>query len=273
MMKQGHFAVIFLVIFVTAYLGLTAEQCRYDHVLYEKNRIEKALTAAMDIAGKEYAGLIYESEKERQDGFRKEFFEALYISMGALEDKEMQERLKLHLPLLVIVEEEGMYFCYMEEKNTGERVELQHVWTEKIIFTDLAEVLENRASEYITMHNYIASQYGITYSFSVPDFLKGNVEEMNYPMLFVVFQGWPLNATGDIIYENCLDAGGYLKEKEYFVVTFPKNLADTKSKYHRRHCSELEYDSMKISERVLSKEEAVRQYGAFPCEKCFPYVE
>ena len=94
-----------------------------------------------------------------------------------------------------------------------------------------------------------------------------------YPMVFVVFQGWPLNATGDIIYENCLDAGGYLKEKEYFVVTFPKNLADTKSKYHRRHCSELEYDSMKISERVLSKEEAVRQYGAFPCEKCFPYVE
>lgn len=226
------------------------------------------------------ADVMYDSVEKKQSVVEQEFFYALYTELGILWEKEKQEKLKRRVPFIALVEEDGAYLYYWSLVKQGETLELQHNWTEKIEFSVnpdweteekkrmVAELLEEYASGLITEYNYIAQQYGLQYTVTMPRFLQNTQDTLEFPMLFAVVQGWPLTASGNLLYDNCVDAGVYLREVEHYIVEFPKNLQNTKSYYHRRDCVEI--SAIQQDERIVSKEEAIREYGAFPCEKCIP---
>ena len=87
-------------------------------------------------------------------------------------------------------------------------------------------------------------------------------------MLFVVFQGWPLNSAGDVLYENCLDAGLYMQRTKLYSVSKPQNILSPYCVYHSLE-SKCEEEATTIAE-YISEEDAIRQYGAIPCKNCIP---
>jgi len=283
-MRQGHFSILFFIIFVTCFVLLWKEQKNYDKVLEEKQRIEKALIKAIETTAKEFSDVIHDSTEKKKRIVESVFLESLYVELGIFDKKDEQEKLKMYLPLLVLVEEDGILFYHMQEVYKNGIIELQHVWNEKMMlfFPEnsvpakkkqiLSQWLEEYASELISEHNYIAEQYGIEYEFSAPDFLQNTAENLEFPMLFVVFQGWPLTSTGDIVYENCIDASVFLQEIEFYVVKLPEDLENTICFYHKKDCRELSREEEIWYVEWVTEEEAVRKYGAFPCEICLNYL-
>jgi len=278
-MKQGHLTLMFLLIFTACWSILFVEQQRYDIAVKEKQRVERALIEAIENTSYEFADAIHASEKEKKQTLEQEFLNSFYITMGIMDTEERRE-LRMYLPLLVLAEEDGAYFCYMQEQEKEGIAELVSVWSEKIFFRHsegsseaerkriLVETLEKEASDIITNHNYIAAQYGLSYSFSVPQFLENCEKELNFPMLFVVFQGWPLNGAGNMLYANCMDAGLYMKRTRYYSVSKPKDILSPYCVYHISDGSCEEKINV-IAEFVL-EEDAICQYGALPCEICIP---
>lgn len=259
---------------------LSLEQLRYDAVLEEKQQVEKQLLTAVENTAREFAKVLYASTEKKQQVLEEEFFHFLYAAFGVLWEREEQERLRMHIPMLVLVEEDGILFFHMKEVIREGSVELQHQWTQKIPFcfsnnmqteekkVVIINTLEKNATEIITEHNYIAKQYGLGYTFTVPHFLQNTTKETEFPMLFLVFQGWPLTASGDVRYENCLDAGVYLQEVEYYVIELPKSPADSWCYYHKEGCRNLIRSNPNVLKEQLTKQEAIRKYGAIPCKEC-----
>ena len=132
----------------------------------------------------------------------------------------------------------------------------------------IADIIEPYASDIISNHNYIAMQYGINYSFYVPQFLQNTSEDLNFPMLFVVFQGWPLTASGNIVYENCIDTAVYIQTIEKYRIEVPKDLSQTYAYYHNIDCNYIGIYDGKVLDREVSKEQAIYKYGAYACEYC-----
>lgn len=271
---------IFIIIYTICFLLLQLEQNQYDGVLKEKKKIEGALITAIQDAGNEYTAVMYEAEEKRKQTLEKVFLNSFYVAMGIFDDIEKQEMLRMYLPMLVLAEEDGVSFYYMEERKNNTMSGLWHTWSDKMPygFQDesgislkkymVATTIEKAASDIISRHNYIASQYGLSYSFSVPVFLQNVEGELNFPMIFVVFQGWPLNASKDIVYENCIDAGAYLQRVKHYIVTYPEGLAHPFSLYHETTCSIISEGLYHIYNENVTQEEAIRKYGAFPCDNC-----
>ena len=88
----------------------------------------------------------------------------------------------------------------------------------------MADVLEQKASGIITNHNVIAAQYGLSYHYSLPVFFQDTSRLPEFPMLFIVFQGWPINHSRMLYYDACLDAGMFLRQKQDPPVPYPKVL-------------------------------------------------
>lgn len=222
-MKQGHLALMFLILYMGCFSTLIMEQHKYDRVLREKQRLEEALLDAIEIAGKEFVTVLTASEEEKKRVFSETFLEALQWYLGASEEMTQQNITRFCVPLLILAEEDGVSFCYLQEAWNGEQSEIYHVWSEKESYefsygieekqkkAAVADYLERKASEYITYHNRIASQYGISYHYFTPDFIQNTSTELHFPMLFIVFQGWPLSASNQVFYENCIDAGAFLQ--------------------------------------------------------------
>ena len=225
-MKQGHAEILFTIVFMICFLVLLWEQKKYDGTQSEKQKIESALLEAMEYTGREFETVLFETQEKKQQFFEQSFFNALYVFLDALDDKEKQEILWMHIPLLALVEEDGVSFNYAVEEQERGSAGLLREWSGKTRFVYpegyteeqkkilIAETLEEAASVIISKHNYIAAQYGISYRFYVPDFLGNTEEAPEFPMLIVVFQGWPLTAAGDVTYENCMDAAVFLRRKE-----------------------------------------------------------
>lgn len=280
-MKQGHFAILFLILYITCFLFLLIEQSRYDNVQKEKRKIEDALADAVECTGKVLIASVNASSETRKRIVENTFSEALYLSLGMLNTSVEKLLLELYLPMLVLVEEDGAFFYYLQEEQRDGVVELQRCWTEKIEFTCFEEcteearrriisaTIEKTASEIISKHNYIAMQYGISYSFSTPDFFRNATSEMEYPVLLAVFQGWPLSPGEDIFYANCLDSGMFIQEKERYVIEIPRNLKNSKRVFHKTFCSELKKAEAFFVEEV-TEHTAIYEYGAFPCDLCCP---
>ena len=242
-MKQGHFIALYSIFYLFCFLLVFKEQMKYDNVLEQKEKMETSLKLALEETAWELTSVVWEPIQEKKKIVEKEFFESLYIHLGLLQEVEEQEKLRMYCPMLLLVEEEGAFFYHIEEVEENGIKKLLHIWSEEIPFVFpkestesekkalISEIIEEYASVIISNHNYIASQYGFTYSFYVPKFLQNTSEELNFPMLFAVFQGWPLNASGEIVYENCVNTAGYIQKMEKYMVEIPKNsISDEKIK-------------------------------------------
>ena len=279
-MKQGHFAVLFSMIFCMCFLELQIEQKRYDRVWEEKQKIENALVNAIEYTAWELTEVIFAPEEAKKKAVEDAFFEALSASLGYVEDTEAQAGLKLYVPLLILVEADGALIFHLEEKKVNNVTTLCSVWADKTVFSIQEESswsekkaiisnhLEKETSEFISNHNYIARQYGLEYIFSVPNFLYELEDESKFPMIIAVLQGWPLTASGKLTYENCIDAAAYIQEKKYYWLELPKNLENTVCYFHNTGCEKLSEESGVILERQVTEQEAIWKYGAVVCEIC-----
>lgn len=224
-MKQGHFFLVFVLIYLSCFLTLYAESKEYSRIQKEKTEMERILLDAIESAGDAFCAVIQETEEKKKQVFSEAFFEGLCLLSGNTNTAEGKEQWMMYVPMLVLLEEDGFFLCYVREVKENGVTKLCHEWTNKIAFefdenaseeqrsSIMSETLEQTASEIITNHNAIALQYGISYRYSAPRFLQDTSTPLEFPMLFVVFQGWPLNPTGTLFYENCIDAGVFLRQK------------------------------------------------------------
>lgn len=224
-MKQGHLLLVFIFVYFSCFLSLHYEQKNYDDVMEEKQRIEHALLEAAEYTAYRYRGVIKDSEEQKKKRIEEAFSEAFYFITGETPSMEPEGFWRIYIPMIILVEEDGAYFYYLKENTGIGNQRLVHEWTDKYLFdisethtndekrAIMANVLEDRASQIITNHNFIAKQYGISFSYSLPAFFQDITQSPEFPMIFVVFQGWPLNPSETIFYENCVDAGVFLREK------------------------------------------------------------
>jgi len=232
-MKQGHFFCVFIVIVFSCWLSLYVVQKQYDAVINEKHRLEHILLMAAEDAGNKYRVALREDMEKKKQIVEDAFTDAFHVFMGQFDMPAGEEFWRLYMPMLILVEEDGALFYHLQNDSTGE---LRHIWTEKLdfIFPDdcdepkkkalIADVLERQASEIITNHNIVASQYGIRYIFSLPNFFQDVSRMTEFPMLFVVFQGWPLNSFHTAFYNTCVDAGIFLRPRNGVKSEYPKIL-------------------------------------------------
>ena len=271
-MKQGHLGVLFLTVYVICFMALLMEQKQYDAVLKEKQKVEQALMEAAYATAESYEKVIKEKEEIRKNTVSEVFLESFYVAMNKFDTEEEKNYLGMFIPLVVLAEEDGAFFLYVQEIEKNGGIEFKHGWTEKVLYQNsegynMTEIIEKKASELVSGHNYIASQFGLSYQFHAPGFLQRTMEEVGVPMLFFVFQGWPLDASREVYYENCIDVGINIREKEKYIVLGPETLSAPFCIYHRPFCQQISENS-KVLSGNSGLEEAVTLYGAYPCEQC-----
>lgn len=214
-------AIVFILFLVCNHMDVFVCQQEYRKIEAEKERIEESLLYAVNAAAIELTSVMEETDETKLYTYRESFFRALYVRMGIAGVEEEQEKMKLHFPLLAFLTEEGGYFFYTEKTFVNGSWSWEQKWSRKIPYLltgekemdqkILKEYLEKHVGKIITDHNYIAEQYGIEYEFFVPHFMVDEKEELTLPMMIVVFQGWPLERNRAQFYENCIDAGAYIK--------------------------------------------------------------
>ncbi|NLP34814.1 MAG: hypothetical protein GX359_06395 [Clostridiales bacterium] len=131
--------------------------------------------------------------------------------------------------------------------------------------TTIASLIENSMAYYISHHNKIASNHGITYNFNLPPI--SNNQWMPYLddcSIFVVFQGYPYgNEAGDV-YNRFASAGAKISKDTLFFI----EQVDWYLLYHKSGCPEINEKNIRFyNESYFTIEECVKE-GAYACPKC-----
>lgn len=218
-MKQGHMALFFFVLLCYCFFEVFSAQMQYRGVKDEKKRIEESLLYAVDAAAWKMTEVMEETTEVKLFMLEETFFSAWFTRIGISGNEEKQKESRMYIPLMVWLEEDGGYFYAVQE--TKNREEEGGAWSRKIPYalTDKDEenrklvqaYLEKNVADMICEHNRIAKKYGMEYEFYIPYFLTDASQKLSFPILIVVFQGWPLGK--DDFYENCIDANVYIRKK------------------------------------------------------------
>lgn len=131
--------------------------------------------------------------------------------------------------------------------------------------TKITELIESSMAYYISHHNKIASNYGITYNFSLPSI--SNNQWMPYLDdwgIFIMFQGYPYGNEAGEVYNRFASAGAKLsKDKFYYLEQVDWYLI-----YHKGDCSEVNESSILYrTDPYLTVRECVSK-GAYACPEC-----
>lgn len=125
--------------------------------------------------------------------------------------------------------------------------------------------IEKSIAYYINKHNLIATNYGISYQFTLPIIDNSEwVRSMDYPSMFILFQGHPVG-TGMDRYNRFSFAGAKIRKSEVYYL-------EQKSwyyLYHKDGCTELHKDTYTIDKLnpYYDEKDCIIQ-GAYACELC-----
>ena len=115
---------------------------------------------------------------------------------------------------------------------------------------------------YINKHNRIASQYGITYNFSLPtisdDDWKRTIDDIS---MMVMFQGYQYGTSRTMVYNRYTIGGARVRKQNMYYI----QEVDGKKYYHKENCGLLTDKS-----DVYTTKKEVAQQGAFACPICNP---
>ena len=148
-MKQGHLLLIFVIVYCSCFLSMYYEQKNYDLVLEEKQRTEKALLDAIEYTANQYRSVLKDSEEKKKQVIADAFSDAFYVSMGLFQTLQEKEFWRIHIPMLVLIEEEGAYFYYVKENTELGKRKIVHEWTERIKFDFPGNYSEKKKKAYI----------------------------------------------------------------------------------------------------------------------------
>lgn len=236
---------------------------------------------------------------------------SLYTSFDLNLDTEGKKRLELFLPLVAIVDNDGIYMFYYEEGHANGK-HLERVWSERIpyevdykdehyeftlagnmIWYDEEEnliiennlsaeyenvrkdtisfIIEQSVSKYINQHNVIARQYGIQYDFQVP-MMDNSFNSRAITNPSLLVLFQGYPLTGtDEVYQCFAFAGASLRKHNWYVLT----KKDWYYLYHRNDCKvlqEIEQKSSVLEEIICNTKEECSSYGAFPCPDCIDFL-
>ncbi|MDF2845412.1 MAG: putative rane protein [Herbinix sp.] len=129
----------------------------------------------------------------------------------------------------------------------------------------LIKVIEKSLAYYTSKHNRIATQYGITYNFSLPTVNKDDWElYLETNSMFVVFQGYPYGTEARETYNRIVSAGAkiskknvyYLEQKDWYLI------------YHKDTCEELGKNGILFMEAPYYEVKECVKAGAYACPIC-----
>lgn len=126
----------------------------------------------------------------------------------------------------------------------------------------IIDCVERKMSYYISKHNIVASQKGVSYHFEMPNYEKNKewasyIEDIN---LIIVFQGYSYGY--DIYaYNNILSNAANIIKKEYYLV-------EEKGWYKRYHLPTCNRITGSVDKDKYYDEEECIQQGAYACEHC-----
>jgi len=149
--------------------------------------------------------------------------------------------------------------------DTSEHILLNHDKFHTLRKTTIASLIENSMAYYISHHNKIASNYGITYNFSLPPISHNEwLPYLDNCSIFVVFQGYPFgNEAGDV-YNRFASAGAKISKDALYYI----EQVDWYRIYHRSGCPEMKEDRYLFdTEPYFTVEECVNE-GAYACPIC-----
>lgn len=136
---------------------------------------------------------------------------------------------------------------------------------EEIRRNTIIRILTEKMSYYTNIHNRIAKQFGITYTFSLPTIADQDWDRTidDIGMLFI-FQGYPYGTPRMGYYNNyVLGAARISKQRIYFIANDP----DSKKYYHKSKCQK-KTDQDPIDGYFDKKQCAME--GAYACPICKP---
>lgn len=125
--------------------------------------------------------------------------------------------------------------------------------------------IQNAMRYYISNHNRIADKYGIVYEFALP-VIDNSIwnRSIEYPGVFIMIQGYPVDVTHGIFYNQYAFVGAQIyKQKPYFLTE-----QEWYFTYHKEGCEKLVYGGEDVYlYPYYSVEDCVKR-GAYACESC-----
>lgn len=213
-------ALFFSFCLAVVFFEVFSAQMQYRGIMDEKRRMEESLLYAVDASAWKMTEVMEETTEVKLYLLEETFFSSWFTRIGIAGNEEKQKESRMYIPLLAWLEEDGGYFFTVQ--GTVDHVESTGTWSKKMPYVLTGQEEENRkiiqtyletnVADMICEHNRIARKYGMEYEFYVPYFLTDRSQKLSFPMLIVVFQGWPLGE--DVFYENCMDANVYIRKKD-----------------------------------------------------------
>lgn len=291
-MQRQHFMLLFLCLFLLMEWKYQTEQVLFEQATEQKNKVEQAMTVAMDASSELLADVQDSQTEQTLEAFSEYFFRALALCMG-MEEAEKMDELFFYVPILVVTQTEGFYLYSMQElRKSDGSMEYVRGWSECIPYVylngeseqryfldDIAkgeiekkhEAIVTSLEEHITRglntFNLIAKQQGSAIHFQTPTFFDTFNSALKYPAVIAVFQGWPFSVKGQKLYQNSMLSAAFLKQRSYVCVEIPDSLEQPYVVMHRKDCDKIGEFGVLV-EGYYTEEEAVKQYGAFECPNC-----
>jgi len=130
----------------------------------------------------------------------------------------------------------------------------------------IVKCIEETMAYYISQHNHIAEQYGITYNFSLPMVKEQDLAPyLDDISMFIVFQGYPYGGEVGETYNRFNSAGAKVsKRRKYYVEQKGWYLI-----YHRENCPDLLKSGIILREEPFYDIESCVKEGCYACPYCF----
>lgn len=130
----------------------------------------------------------------------------------------------------------------------------------------IVQCIEETMAYYISQHNHIAEQYGITYNFSLPvvsdDEWAPYLDDIS---MFIVFQGYPYGGEVGETYNRFNSAGAKVsKRRKYYIEQKGWYLV-----YHMDNCPELLKEGIILRDEPFYSVESCVKEGCYACPICF----
>ncbi|NLK74028.1 MAG: hypothetical protein GX288_01905 [Clostridiales bacterium] len=131
----------------------------------------------------------------------------------------------------------------------------------------IQECIESTMAYHTSLHNHIASQYGITYNFALPQMSEDIwMLYLDNLCMFVVFQGYPYGNEVGEVYNRIASAGAKIsKDRTYYLEQVKWYLV-----YHISTCPKLKENILLYDNKPYYSIKDCVAKGAYGCEICCP---
>lgn len=192
-MKVYHFALIFLIFFLSIIIQTDILLGRLNEINNEKKELEKSLvTAVSDVANYLTETGSYGTGTINKNDVLTTFFASFYSSLGIISDKSAQSEVEMYIPVILLCDIDGYYVYYFDEHKANDgNTYIERVWTEKMPYS--------YEDEYFI--------YRFTLNDMVYIYDKGNILKQENKVLYIdhkEFAGNPEYNVLKLKYKDCI---------------------------------------------------------------------